>query len=293
MPEPSMNYAFRSLVNPGDVTGSIQAHNHLKEAVQEATLWSLNRQRFFDYAVFHGGTCLRIIYGLDRFSEDLDFSLRAPNMDFDLVPFTDGIVKDFETLGMTVSVKCRPPKGEMPIFSAVIKTNLRDALWAAGFHESVIEKTHSKIDLKIKIDVDMDPPEYSSEILVHKSGPLEYDALTESLPVLFAGKTAAVLCRQWKNRVKGRDFYDFRWYVEHNIPLDLECLRTRLNKKCLPEQTMDQKKLMDMLDSRFDSIDFGTAADDVRPFLNDANQLGEWNAENFKILARRIVLIER
>lgn len=96
--------------------------------------------------------------------------------------------------------------------------NLRNALGASEFPDTLVQDAHSQELVTVKVDIDLDPPDYSKEVVVEKTFPLKYSVRTEPLPVLFAGKTSAVLCRHWNNRVKGRDMYDFRWYVEHSVP---------------------------------------------------------------------------
>ena len=138
----------------------------------------------------------------------------------------------------------------MMVCSIKIKMNLRCALETAGFSRSVIDDAHSQELVTVKIDVDLDPPPYSKYETVSKTSPLRYDIRTEPLPVLFAGKTAAVLCRHWEMRVKGRDFYDFRWYVERGVPIDIRCLESCLDKKCNPVEKLDRDTLITLLKNR-------------------------------------------
>ena len=155
----------------------------------------------------------------------------------------------------------------------------------------MVQASHSKANIVVKMDVDLDPPAYSKEIVIMKTEPLEYIIRTEPLPVLFSGKTAAVLCRHWGNRVKGRDFYDFRWYVERGVPLDLGCLESRLDKKCTHTEKLDRDTLVCLLKDRFDTLDWDSARDDVMNFI-EPSQLGEWNGESFKDLADRLDVLE-
>lgn len=267
------------------------AVNLLREGLQELILSGLAESGFSDRAVFHGGTCLRILHGLDRFSEDLDFSLVQKDYGFDFGPHLERTCSNLEDLGFEPSYKTRPPKGEMMVYSAKIKMNLRNALRTAGFSENVVEDAHSQELVTVKLDVDLDPAPYSRNEIVSKTSPLRYSVRTEPLPVLFAGKTAAVLCRHWGNRVKGRDFYDFRWYVEHGIPIDIGCLESQLDKKCEPAMGLDRETLIAILKRRFDTLDWDSAKDDVINFI-EPSQLGEWGPEPFKALADRISVLE-
>ena len=268
-----------------------QAANLVKEGLQELILCTLSRQGFFEKALFHGGTCLRILHGLDRFSEDLDFTLLNRDLDFDFGPYSENLVKELGSKGLSVTANLRRPRGELKVYSAKFKINLREALESAGFDANLIQRSHSKVLVVVKIDIDLDPATQAETVIVRKTSPLEYDVRTESLPILFAGKTAAVLCRHWGNRVKGRDFYDFRWYVENGIPIDIRCLESQLDKKCEPTTGLDRETLIAILKKRFDTLDWNSAKDDVINFI-EPSQLGGWGPEPFKALADRISVFE-
>ena len=286
-----MNDILKHAIRPVPGNDINRIANTVKQGLQEIILMALSDSGFFEQAVFHGGTCLRILHGLDRFSEDLDFTLRERNLDFDLTPDVDVIETDLKNMGLTADISLRKPRDEMMVYSAKIKLNFRDVLIRSGFSDGVVRVSHSKANIVVKIDVDLDPPVYSKEIIVEKKEPLEYDVRTEPLSVLFAGKTAAVLCRHWGNRVKGRDFYDFRWYVERGVPLDLGCLESRLDKKCTHTEKLDRDTLVCLLKDRFDTLDWDSARDDVMNFI-EPSQLGEWNGESFKDLADRLDVLE-
>ncbi len=286
-----MNRKIDGLFRPDGVNDLDVAVNQLREGLQELILSALSRNGFSDKAVFHGGTCLRILYGLDRFSEDLDFSLIERDYGFDPKPYVEELCTELREIGFEPSYKIRQPSGEMMVCSIKIKMNLRCALETAGFSRSVIDDAHSQELVTVKIDVDLDPPPYSKYETVSKTSPLRYDIRTEPLPVLFAGKTAAVLCRHWGMRVKGRDFYDFRWYVEHGVPIDIRCLESRLDKKCNPVEKLDRDTLIALLKNRFETLDWDSAREDVINFIEPL-QLGDWNKKSFKDLADRIVVLE-
>lgn len=259
-----------------------------KEAMQEIILYAIDKSGFSDKIVFHGGTCLRILHGLDRFSEDLDFNLRETSLDLNTDDLVAAISKELGAMGLDNYTKIRPGIGVKPIFSAKFNTNLKNALITAGFDESVTQKAHPQQNLTIKLDIDMKPPRQNEDVVVEKKGALEYRVRSEPLPTLFAGKTAAVLCRQWKNRIKGRDFYDFRWYVQHGIPLDLDYLRSNLELKCTPDIRITPEVLVQLLDQRFDDIDWADAKMDLMSFV-EFEQIGPWGPGPFKKLAREIV----
>lgn len=281
-----MSRVLEQLVHP-ETTGDVNvAANRIKQAVQEIVLCALWRSGFFDHAVFHGGTCLRILHNLDRFSEDLDFTLDHKDPGFDFAPYAEAIVSAMHNAGVESTVSLHRPKGQMMVYSAKVKMNLKEAAKAAGF-DRIADTMHSQKFLVVKVDVDLDPPEYFRDEVVSMSGVLDYKVRADVLPVLFAGKTAAVLCRHWNNRVKGRDLYDFRWYIESGIPIDMECLRSRMRKKCDQGVELDHDSLVTLLDTRFDTLDWDSAEEDVAAFI-EPSQLGDWDAEHFKALARRL-----
>lgn len=286
-----MNKILTSVMHPESGRNLYQSSNLVKEGLQEIILCSLSKSGFFEQALFHGGTCLRILHGLDRFSEDLDFSLLERNYEFELDPYLDQVVRSMREIGLEATASSRRPKDGKMVYSAKIKLNFHDVLQAAGFDERIVKHSHSKELIVVKVDVDLDPPEYSREIIMEKTSPLEYSVRTEPLPVLFAGKTAAVLCRHWGNRVKGRDMYDFRWYIEHDIPIDIKGLESNMGKKCNPTETISRDDLVRMLTDKFENLDWQSAEEDVMGFI-DRPQLREWGPEPFLKLANRIQILE-
>lgn len=199
----------------------IEAESALREIMQDVALAGLNRSGFFEKAAFYGGTALRIFHGLDRYSEDLDFSLLATNQSFSLEPYFEGMLQEFEAVGMKVSVQEK---------------------------ELVLEKMIPQLGLdlspriKIKIEVDTNPPlgfETEEKLLLR---PYSFYVKCFTLPHLFAGKMHALLFRQWKQRVKGRDWYDLEWYIKKGVPLNLSHFALRANDSGDWETQVLQKK---------------------------------------------------
>ena len=201
-----------------------------REAMQDLILRSLSESGFSDIAVFHGGTCLRKLYGLNRLSEDLDFSLVIPKSEFNFEPHLEHVVTTFHDERLELQAKIREARGELPIFSVMYGVNFRNILEMAGFSERVISSVHRDELVRVKMDVDTNPPSYRRDSIVHRDGVVSYDIRTEELPVLYAGKMSAVLCRQWKHPVKGGDLFDYVWYIERGTPLDMRALESRLEK---------------------------------------------------------------
>lgn len=183
-----MTAILEEICRPSEVHDLTTATNLAKEAMQEMILCTLSKDGFFDIALFHGGTCLRILHGLDRFSEDLDFTLLAEDRDFDFTPYSGGIIRAFRDIGVNVHNSPRPPRGELQVFSDKIKVNLREMLGACGFADRVVRAAHSQENCVVKIDVDICTPGYTRDEVVHKSAPLEYSVRPRASPCSSRGR---------------------------------------------------------------------------------------------------------
>lgn len=263
----------------------------LREVMQGITLAGLYRSNFFKYAAFYGGTALRIFHGLNRFSEDLDFSLLEKNMNFSLDPYFDAVIEEFDALGIKVSISRKSKTVHSAIDSAFLKS---DTLWS----ELVIENTIPQLNLsikpaiKIKIEVDTDPPlvfETESLLLIK---PFSFYVNCFTLPDLFAGKMHAILFRKWKNRVKGRDWYDLEWYIRNDVPLRLAHLYERAKENGdWTEDAFSRAALLELLEQRISSLDFEKVKEDIVRFIPDPEQLEIWSQTYFLQLVRKIHLI--
>ena len=185
----------------------------LREILQEISLLGLWRSKFFDKAAFYGGTSLRLLYGLDRFSEDLDFLLLKPMPQFTLNSYMQALQREVSSFGFNVHIEKKNKTTENQIQSAFLKTNTARQLLVIEAGEPVVRQIPHGQTLKIRIEIDTDPPggfETETKFLLH---PIPFGVRTYVLADLFAGKMHAVLCRRWKNRVKGRDWYDLVWYA--------------------------------------------------------------------------------
>jgi len=184
----------------------------LREIMQEITLAALSRTNFFEKAAFYGGTALRIFYGLDRFSEDLDFSLLTPDINFSLEPYFKAILDEFISVGLTVSITEKKKTEKQAIDSAFLKA---ETIWKEIILQDIIKETgvRSNKTLKVKIEVDRQPPlhfQTEEKLLIR---PFSFYVKCFTKPSLFAGKMHALLFRKWIKRVKGRDWYDLEWYI--------------------------------------------------------------------------------
>ncbi|WP_375578505.1 nucleotidyl transferase AbiEii/AbiGii toxin family protein [Marivirga tractuosa] len=260
----------------------------LREIMQEITLAGLSRTDFFEKAAFYGGTALRIFYGLDRSSEDLDFSLLKPDANFSIEPYFKAVIDEFKSLGLTVSIKEKKKTKQTVIDSAFLKA---ETIWQEIILEDIIQETgvRSNKTLKIKIEVDRQPPINfkTEEKLLLRPFSCYVKCFTKSS--LFAGKMHALLFRKWKNRVKGRDWYDLEWYVKKGIPLDVNHFLTRAkDTNDWQQDNISNDQLLKLLDMKINSVSFSSIKEDVVRFIKDDDVLTIWSPEYFKNLIEKI-----
>ncbi len=260
----------------------------LREIMQEITLAGLSRSDFFENAAFYGGTALRIFYGLDRYSEDLDFSLLVPNPNFSIEPYFKFILEEFKSLGLNVSIREKRKLQQSAIDSAFLKA---ETIWQEIVLEDVIKETgvRSNKTLKIKIEVDRQPPlnfETEDKLLLR---PFSFYVKCFTRPSLFAGKLHALLFRKWKNRVKGRDWYDLEWYIKKGIPLDVNHFLTRAkDTNDWQAEHISNEQIIKLLNSKIDSVSFGSIREDVNRFIKNDAVLDIWSPQYFKDLIVKI-----
>lgn len=254
--------------------------NALKEIVQEVALCGLSRAGFFKNVAFYGGTALRIFYGLDRFSEDLDFSLIEPNENFELQKYFSSLEKELSSLGMHFSVEEKVKTQDSAIKSAFLKGNTKEHILSIYGTDLNI---NSNEVIKIKFEIDTNPPPMATFENKYRLLPSPYQVKLYDMPSLFAGKLHAVICRSWGNRIKGRDLYDYVFYLANNAAVNLPHLRARLEDTGIltEKDTFELKELQTMLKDRFATIDFELAKQDVLPFVADKSKLELWSKEFF------------
>ncbi len=256
----------------------------LKEVMQEMVLCGLSRAGFFDRAAFYGGTALRVFYGLDRFSEDLDFSLTSPDAAFDLAAFFPTLEKEVRSFGLNVSIEKKAKTRDSAIRSAFLKANTLEHIllfYADGESLGGIARDEK---IKIKLEVDTDPAPYATYERRYRLLPAPYEVNLYDKPSLFAGKVHAVLCRGWKDRVKGRDLYDYVFYLARGTHVNVDHLRAKLVQTghAAEGDRIGIDEIRAMLCARFESIDYASARQDVVPFIRDASMLDLWGADFFK-----------
>ncbi|MBN1270324.1 MAG: nucleotidyl transferase AbiEii/AbiGii toxin family protein [Kiritimatiellae bacterium] len=260
----------------------------LREILQELALLGLWRSKFFEHAAFYGGTALRVLYGLDRYSEDLDFSLLKPDPGFSLAGYGEALRREMMSFGFDVAFEHR--KRTTAIESAFLKTNTVRQLVVVEAEPDLLEGAHARQVLKIKLEVDTDPPggfETESRYVLQ---PVPFAVRAYSLPDLLAGKMHAVLFRKWKTRVKGRDWYDLVWYAARHPSLHLRHLESRMRQSGDFEgpQPLDRDGLMKRLQDAVEQLDVEKARREVEPFLRNPESLTLWSKPFFRQVIERI-----
>lgn len=271
-----MTDIFNSMLSAYDRRTADDQRNAIYEVLQQVVLSGLHRGGFFDEAAFYGGTCLRIFHGLNRFSEDMDFSLLKKNPDFTLEKYFPAIVEECKMLGREVTITRKDKHHFGKVESAFLKDNT-DVYNIAFQTDKAI---------KIKIDVDIQPPlDFVTEqrLLLQ---PHSFMTRCFALPDLYAGKMHALVYRQWKSRIKGRDWYDFEWYVRNGVALDFKHLQMRVAEFNGIELT--RETFLEALRERLASADIEQVKQDVRPFLRNTADLEIWSNEYFLQLATMI-----
>lgn len=285
-----MNSVITEMLRKYDDDRITDKKNALKEVMQEIVLCGLSRAGFFKKAAFYGGTALRIFYGLDRFSEDLDFSLMMPDKSFDLTAFFPALKKEMAAYGLDVEITEKNKTKESAIQSAFLKGNTKQHMLLFYASDQDTAGIAENETIKIKFEVDTDPPDGAGFERKYRLLPAPYDITLYDYPSLFAGKVHALLCRAWQNRVKGRDLYDYVFYISRGASLNTEHLKARLVQSgawnAMDDLTInDIKKL---LYQRFDTIDYKQAKDDVSRFVKDTRPLDLWSSDFFRQITEEL-----
>ena len=270
------NEIYDNMLSAYGATTEQERRNAIFEVNQQVILAGLYNGGFFDMAAFYGGTCLRIFQGLQRFSEDMDFSLLAPDDKFDFTKYFQPIIDEFAIVGREVEIKKKDKKSFGKVESAFLKDN-------TDVYDVSFQTDKS---IKIKIEVDTQPPlnfRTEQKLLLQ---PHSFMTRCFTLPDLFAGKMHALVYRGWKNRVKGRDWYDFEWYVRHNVPLDFAHLAERVRQ--FNNEEIRQEVFMAKLKDRLASADINQVKNDALPFVRNPKELDIWSNDYFVQLADMI-----
>jgi len=267
-----------------------EAHAALREIMQEIALGALSRAGFFEHAAFYGGTALRIFHGIDRFSEDLDFSLLEVQETFSLRNYFQPIQNEFAALGMQVIIHSKDKTKVSQVDSAFLKS---DTSWNELIVENIIPQTGLSHlpHLKIKIEVDKDPPgrfDTEEKLLLR---PFSCYVKCFDLPSLFAGKMHALLFRKWGENVKGRDWYDYEWYIRKGVAMNFRHFMERARASGdLAQNDLTETEFKALVNRRIQSVDMQRVKADAIRFVPDGQRLQIWSAQYFTDLTTHLKL---
>lgn len=268
-----------------DCKSSIEEEHAIREITQEVALAALGRTDFFKHAVFQGGTCLRIFFGMNRFSEDMDFLLQEPNRNFSLQPHIRAIADELKAYGYDIEITDRT-KAE----NAVKKVFMKDDSLGKVLQLQHAGKSGPLRKIRIKFEVDANPPSGSAADIKYVDFPFVSCVTVQDKPSLFAGKIHALLCREY---IKGRDWYDFLWYTSQDIGINYSFLSSALRQQGPWKATdiqVDLQWCLERLEEKINSIDWPAACEDVRSFVRVTEQpsLALWSKELFLSQVKKI-----
>lgn len=287
--------ALQRMLEQYDLNSLLDYKNAIKEIIQEIALLGLWRAKFFEKAAFYGGTALRIIHQLDRFSEDLDFSLLAPDPTFDLKDYEKAIQQELASLGFIAKVEKKIKSASTAVDSAFIKLNTVQHLLLIGLPEQISKSMHSDEIIKIRFEIDTDPPVdravTENRLLLL---PIPFSVKTYRIEDLFAGKAHAALCREWKGRVKGRDWYDLVWFVSRGVQINLIYLEQRMRQSSSwsSDRELTDVDLLNLFDQKIATLDVDSAKADVINFIKDSSMVDIWSKDFFKQIVRKIKILK-
>jgi len=288
-----MHDAIRTMLDRYECQSRDDYVNALREILQDVALLGLWRSKFFEHAAFYGGTALRILHGLDRYSEDLDFSLLKPDEAFSLKTYGNALLREISSFGFDVEFESRRKAQPRAIESAFLKTNTYRQLIVIDAAQELLRDLHPAKNLKIRLEVDTDPPGGFETETQYVLQPIPFAVRVYSLPDLFAGKLHAILCRKWKTRVKGRDWYDLVWYAGRYPQVRISHLESRMRQSgdYLDDEPLTPDRLQHLLRQAVDDLDVKQARREVAPFIADQRALDVWSRDFFRQIIPRIVSI--
>ena len=265
----------------------------LREILQQVALLGLWRGGFFQRAAFYGGTALRLLHGSDRFSEDLDFSLLVPDATFNLAGQVERLGSELVAFGFDLRVEVQKPLADSAIRSAFLKGGTREQMLVLSAGDELVGMIPRGQVLKIKLEIDTDPPPGFQTELRYLFRPVPFAVRVYALPDLLAGKVHAVLCRGWKNRVKGRDWYDLAWYAGHAPRLRLSHLESRMRQSghWTEIRPLDETAWRRLMETRIAALDVQQARDEMAPFVEDPRSLELWSHDFFRAVTQKIIVL--
>ena len=278
-----MNSIIETMLAKYDPKNNFERENAIKEIIQEIALAGLSRGGFFDKAAFYGGSCLRIFYGLNRFSEDLDFAFIKKDESFNIEEYFPYLQKEFLSYGLDLNIEIKKKQEEFKVQSAFLKANTMLMLMSFFSKSEDAKKVVSNQTIKVKFEIDIDNPCGGSTKYMYRFLPAPYEIQVFDEETLFAGKIHAILCRDYKNHVKGRDYYDYLFYVGKSCKFNIRYLENKLKNsgKIANDEVLSLNKVKDRLKDKFLKVDYQLAKQDVVNFISDKESLKLWNENLF------------
>lgn len=287
-----MNNIIEQMLSKYEIKNTNDEINALKEIIQEIILSGLARGNFFDEAAFYGGTALRIFYKLDRFSEDLDFALIYPDKNFDLSKYFVYLEKELKAYGLNLEINTKQENIESNITSAFVKGDTLEHILKFFPNEENHKYNHMLKNIKIKFEVDINPPSGATYEEKYKLLPSPHQIKIYDKESLFAGKIHAILCRNWKTRTKGRDLYDYIFFLANNTKVNLELVKNKLieSNYINANDKFSIDDLKNLLINKFKEIDYMEAKEDVIPFIKNTESLNIWSSEFFISITKELTI---
>ena len=280
----TMNNVIETMLAKYNPQNNIERENAIKEIIQEIALAGLSRGGFFEKAAFYGGTCLRMFHGLNRFSEDLDFALLQKDDSFKLEDYFPALRKEFQSYGIEMDVEVKKKEDDIEVQSAFLKGNTLMLMMSFFPKSEDAKKVVPNQKIKIKFEIDINNPSGGTTEYKYKMLPAPYEVQIFDEATLFAGKIHAIICRNYKNHVKGRDYYDYLFYIGKGSKINLKYLENKLKNTggiINDYETLTLNKVKELLKTRFETVDYKSAIDDVSNFVGDKDSLKIWKKELF------------
>lgn len=259
-----------------NVKDTISFENTLREVAQKIVLYALSRTSFFRKAAFYGGTCLRIFHNLQRFSEDLDFNITESETDFSWNDYTGECLATLESYGLEAEITSKPEYDTGEIRRRYIKIACAE-LAREYFNKDMFHKD-KKVTIKLEVSTwHKEGANYSIELL---NAPTLSSVKCHDMPTLFAGKLSAVINRSWGNRTKGRDFYDYVYYISLGIKYNLNYIKHSLALSMnIDPETITENTIKQWLKERFETVNYEQIMADINPFVLDGNTIQAINKD--------------
>jgi len=245
--------------------------NVTREYLQSYILLILQKNNFFNIASFVGGTSLRFISQLPRFSEDLDFSLKIEQKDFDFLALIKALRIELQAAGYRLNISY---KDNTNVYVAMIKFS--ELLYPLGLSSNLNQ------NLNIKLDIDTNPPKGATNqvSLVNKYLPLTLDHY--DLSSIMSGKINAIMTRKF---VKGRDYYDIFWILTTHpriVPnmVMLNNALAQFNISCKINDDNWKAELLKLIEG----VDMKKVISDVSSFIEDSILIESFNINGFRLL---------